>query len=117
MAEADDPVLAEAFPGVFRLRAPNPGPMTGRGTNSYLIGRDDRVVVDPGPEIPEHLERLAELGEGRIRYIVVTHSHRDHAPGAAWLAGATGATLLGFGPRPGFSPTGTLADGDLVRVA
>ena len=117
MVDGDDPVFAELFPGVRRLRAPNPGPMTGRGTNSYLVGIDDLVLVDPGPEIPEHLEALVELGRGRIRYVLVTHAHRDHAPGAAWVVAETGAPLLGFGAREGFTPTGELRDGDVVRVA
>lgn len=117
MAAMEDPAHAEPFPGVRRLRAPNPGPMTGRGTNSYLVGSDDLAVIDPGPEIPEHLARLLELGDGRIRYVLVTHAHRDHAPGAAWLAREARATLLGFGDRPGFTPTGTLVDGDVVRLA
>ncbi|HVB06703.1 MAG TPA: MBL fold metallo-hydrolase [Acidimicrobiales bacterium] len=117
MADAADPVLAEPFSGVRRLRAPNPGPMTGRGTNSYLVGRDDLVLIDPGPEIPEHLDRLVELAGGNLRYVVVTHTHRDHSPGAAEVARRCGATLLGFGARDGFEPAGPLRDGDRVQVA
>ncbi|MDA0631349.1 MAG: MBL fold metallo-hydrolase, partial [Proteobacteria bacterium] len=51
---------------VRRLVAPNPGPMTGAGTNTYLIGTDDVAVLDPGPAIPEHIERIVEAGAGKI---------------------------------------------------
>jgi glyoxylase-like metal-dependent hydrolase (beta-lactamase superfamily II) len=89
--------------------------MTGLGTNSYLVGRADLVAIDPGPQEPAHLRRLLELAGGRLRYVLVTHSHRDHAPGAGWLAAQSGATLLAFGARAGFDPDGLLGDGDLVR--
>lgn len=87
--------------------------MTGPGTNTYLVGHRDVVVVDPGPADDDHLERIAAAA-GTIRYVVVTHSHRDHAPGAGPLARAAGATLLGFGERPNFSPDGRIAEGDVV---
>ena len=70
--------------------------MTGPGTNTYLVGTDELVVVDPGPDDAGHLDALARLGAGRIRWIVVTHTHPDHAPGAAGLAARTGAEVLGF---------------------
>ncbi len=101
-------------PGVVRLLAPNASVMTGPGTNTYLVGDEDRVVIDPGPEDMVHLERIATSGEGKIRYVVVTHSHRDHAPGARALAKITGATVLGFDERPGFTPDGRIAEGDIL---
>jgi recombination protein RecT len=69
---------------VMRLTAPNPGMMTGPGTNSYIIGSADTgyIVVDPGPNDAAHLQRLFEATDGDIRMIVCTHSHSDHSPGA-----------------------------------
>jgi glyoxylase-like metal-dependent hydrolase (beta-lactamase superfamily II) len=96
---------------VVRLTAPNPGMMTGPGTNTYLVGTDTLVVVDPGPADDGHLDALAELGAGRIRAIVVTHTHPDHAPGAAGLAARTGAEMLGFSERDGFVPSRAVGDG------
>jgi glyoxylase-like metal-dependent hydrolase (beta-lactamase superfamily II) len=92
--EPGRPVALSAL--VVRLTAPNPGMMTGPGTNTYLVGTDTLVVVDPGPADEGHLDALAELGAGRIRAIVVTHTHPDHAPGASGLAARTGAEMLGF---------------------
>lgn len=93
-------------PGLRRVLAPNPSPMTFRGTNTYLIGTRDLVVIDPGPTDARHLEALlAALGPGqKITHIVVTHSHVDHSPLAAPLAQRTGAEVLGFGgPHAGRS--------------
>ena len=92
-------------PLVVRATAPNPGMMTGPGTNSYLVGTDEIAVVDPGPDEPSHVDTLVALGAGRIRWIVVTHTHPDHAPGAAPLASRTGAEVLGFSARDGFEPS------------
>ena len=98
------PVALSAL--VVRATAPNPGMMTGPGTNTYLVGTGELAVVDPGPDDAGHLDALAELGSGRIRWVVVTHTHPDHAPGAAGLGGAhrrRGARLLRtrrFRPRP-----------------
>jgi glyoxylase-like metal-dependent hydrolase (beta-lactamase superfamily II) len=99
---------------VVRLTAPNPGMMTGPGTNSYLVGTTALVVVDPGPDDDGHVRALAALGAGRIRGIVVTHTHRDHSPGTAALAALTGAEVLGFDARDGFEPDRAVADGDSV---
>ena len=72
---------------LLRLTAPNPGAMTGPGTNSYLVGDADTgyAVIDPGPADPQHLEKLWRAAAGDIRMIVCTHSHPDHSPGAAPL--------------------------------
>ncbi|HVA38692.1 MAG TPA: MBL fold metallo-hydrolase [Candidatus Dormibacteraeota bacterium] len=97
---------------VFRLRAPNPGPMTFTGTNSYLVdgGRDRFIAIDPGPAHEAHALALAlaaaDLG-GTIAAILVTHGHPDHAPGAARLAALTGAQVYGH-PRALFPHTATL---------
>lgn len=84
---------------IRRVLAPNPSPMTGPGTNSYLIGRGgDLVLVDPGPMIDAHLDALrASLTAGeRIAVIVVTHPHLDHSQSARALSGATGAPVCAF---------------------
>ena len=130
----------ELAPGLRRILAPNPSPMTFRGTNTYLIGTRDLAVIDPGPDRPEHLESiLAAIGpRQRISHILVTHSHTDHSPLAAPLAARTGAPVLAFGgPHAGrsavmtdlaqaglagggegidlaFAPEQELADGEIV---
>ena len=94
-------------PGLRRLLAPNPSPMTFRGTNTYLLGRRAVAVIDPGPLSEPHLEAiLAALEPGaRISHIFVTHAHLDHSPLARPLAEATGAPVLAFGgPQSGRSP-------------
>ena len=90
----------EVAPGVRRLTAPNPGLMTGPGTNTYLIGSSEVVVVDPGPADDAHTAAIVEAAAplGPVRIIAVTHTHVDHAPGAAALAAATGARVVGFVP-------------------
>jgi glyoxylase-like metal-dependent hydrolase (beta-lactamase superfamily II)/8-oxo-dGTP pyrophosphatase MutT (NUDIX family) len=80
---------------VTRLTAPNPGAMTGPGTNTYLVGERDLAVIDPGPDIPSHIEKIVEAGQGRIRWIICTHTHFDHSPAAAPLKAATGAQVFG----------------------
>ena len=100
--------------GLARLTAPNPGVMTGPGTNTYLVGAGQLAVVDPGPNDAQHLAAVeaaaASLG-GSIRWVLVTHTHPDHAPGAATLAARTGAELLGFGAREGFVPDRAVGEG------
>jgi glyoxylase-like metal-dependent hydrolase (beta-lactamase superfamily II) len=98
-------------PLVTRLTAPNPGIMTGPGTNSYLVGSSAVAVVDPGPDDDGHVRALAAVGKGRIRWIVVTHTHADHAPGAAALAAVTGAEVIGFDARDGFVPDRSVSEG------
>jgi glyoxylase-like metal-dependent hydrolase (beta-lactamase superfamily II) len=103
-------------PTVRRVLAPNPSVMTGPGTNTYLVGTDEVAVIDPGPDDhEEHLDRVAEAGAGRIRWILVTHTHSDHSPGAAGLKARTGAQVLGFDERDGFVPDDTIGDGSVVE--
>jgi glyoxylase-like metal-dependent hydrolase (beta-lactamase superfamily II)/8-oxo-dGTP pyrophosphatase MutT (NUDIX family) len=94
---------------VTRVTAPNPGAMTGPGTNTYLVGEDEIAVVDPGPALDSHVAKILEVGAGRIRWILTTHTHKDHSPAAAALKAATGAQVLG---RP--APAGASQDQDYV---
>lgn len=85
-------------PQIVRVTAPNPSPMTFHGTNSYVIGRDRLAIIDPGPDITDHLTALETLIAGRgVDYILVTHSHIDHSPLARRIATRTGAPILAFG--------------------
>lgn len=97
----DPPVgIAETLePGLRRIVAPNPSPMTYRGTNTYLVGTHALAVIDPGPKSPDHLEAiLTAVGPAQhISHIVVTHTHLDHSPLARDLAQRTGAPVLAFG--------------------
>ncbi len=80
---------------VRRIVAPNPSVMTGPGTNTYLVGHEQVAVIDPGPDEGSHIEAILAEGAGRIRWILVTHTHEDHSPAAAALARETGAELWG----------------------
>lgn len=93
-------VAEEVAPGVRRVLAPNPGLMTGDGTNTYLLGGDRLAVVDPGPDDDAHLAALLAATGGRVGWVLVTHTHTDHSPLARRLAAETGAEVLGFGPAP-----------------
>ncbi|WP_134726635.1 MBL fold metallo-hydrolase [Paracoccus luteus] len=88
------------------LTAANPSALTGPGTNSFLIGREAVAVVDPGPDLPGHVDAiLAAAGPGRITHILVTHPHLDHSGAVPRLAAATGAPVMAFGaPDAGRSP-------------
>jgi glyoxylase-like metal-dependent hydrolase (beta-lactamase superfamily II) len=107
--------------GVRRLIAPNPGMMTGPGTNTYLIGTDAIAIIDPGPVIDSHLESIAAAGN--IQWILVSHTHPDHSPGAMRLAGLTGAKTIGMPAPEGqhqdktFQPDQVPAGGDVLKTA
>jgi len=86
----------QVSPLIRRVIAANPGPFTFTGTGTYIVGRDEVAVVDPGPDLPAHLEAiLAETAGERITHIVITHHHSDHSPLAGPLKAATGATIYG----------------------
>ncbi len=112
---------------LMRLTAPNPGAMTGPGTNSYLVGDPATgfIVIDPGPAEPQHVERLWRACGGNIRFIVCTHSHPDHAPGAPALQAMCDPQpqILGLPSTETarahsvFAPDRQLADGEELHLA
>jgi glyoxylase-like metal-dependent hydrolase (beta-lactamase superfamily II) len=116
------PLFAELAPGVRRVLAPNPSMMTGPGTNTYLFGVTEIAVIDPGPDIGEHVDRIIETAGAPIRWVLATHTHPDHSPGATSLAARTGAELVGrpapeHGPQDrSFMPTRVLDDGDRLET-
>lgn len=88
--------VVQLSPLVRRVIAGNPGPMTGAGTNTYLLGREELAVLDPGPADASHVETILRAAGGvPVRWVVVTHTHPDHSPAAALLAAKTGAELVG----------------------
>jgi glyoxylase-like metal-dependent hydrolase (beta-lactamase superfamily II) len=124
----------EVAPGVRRLLANNPGPFTFTGTVSYIVGRGQVAIVDPGPADDAHIQALLDAVRGEtVTHIFVTHTHRDHSPAAAAIKQATGAKTLAEGPHraarplhvgdaPGseasgdrdFVPDVALADGEVI---
>lgn len=105
-------LLSAVSPLIRRIVAPNAGPMTFKGTCTYVVGHGDVAVIDPGPESPAHIAAiLAALASETISRIFVTHTHRDHSPGARLLRDATGAPILGCSlPVPARPPRGREAD-------
>ena len=111
------PGVASALsPMVRRVLAPNPGVMTGPGTNTYLVGIDEVAVIDPGIEDDAHLEAIAGCGGDRIRWIFCTHTHPDHSPGAAALKARTGAEVLAFESRDGLEVDTSIGDGYQIEA-
>lgn len=124
-------VLQEIAPGVRRIVARNPSPFTLHGTGTYVVGRGEVAVIDPGPADAAHLEALLSgLGGETVVHIVVTHTHVDHSPGAALLAARTGAPVSGCAPHRRYSdlftgeaggdldyrPDRPLHDGEILRA-
>jgi len=102
----------EVSPLVRRVIANNPSKFTYHGTGTYIVGRGDVAVIDPGPLLDEHRDALAAALEGdRVRAIVITHCHADHSPLAAWLREESGAPTIAFGPHGAVDP-----DDDEVKV-
>jgi len=129
--EAPYAKLEQLEPGIARVLAANPSAFTYTGTQTYLVGSSEVAVIDPGPDLPEHLEALIEAIGGRpVAAILCTHTHRDHSPAARPLAQATGAPIVGceplaletVGPRADAAFDGdyradrVLADGEGVEV-
>lgn len=113
--------VVEIAPGVRRITAPNPGVMTGPGTNSYILGDDALALIDPGPALDAHRDALLRVVGHKLRWILCTHTHRDHSPLARALKAETGAQVLGFGTTPDdgrqdadFAPDRTLVDGEMI---
>ena len=97
MPDLSPGVASAISPLVRRIVAPNAGPLTGPGSNTYLVGVDEIVVVDPGPDVASHVDAIVGCGGDRIRWIALTHSHDDHAGAASTLAEQTGAEILAYG--------------------
>ncbi|ODP31425.1 MBL fold metallo-hydrolase [Pandoraea sp. ISTKB] len=117
--------VVQLMPGVLRLTASNPGMMTGPGTNTYLVGGGPQnawAVIDPGPGDAAHIDAILRATSGVVRQIFVTHTHRDHSPGARLLKEKTDATTYGMpavhdeGQDTSFVPDVTLTDGDEVTL-
>src|SRR6202165_5209158 len=122
--------LEPVAPMIRRIVARNPSPFTFRGTGTYVVGQGEVAVIDPGPDLTEHVEALlAGLTGEQVTHILITHTHRDHSPAARPLQTATGAPTYGFGPHAGgkrgdpavdeggdwdFVPDRTLHDGDTI---
>jgi glyoxylase-like metal-dependent hydrolase (beta-lactamase superfamily II) len=121
------PVTME--PLVRRLLAPNPSPFTYTGTETYIVGKGEVAVIDPGPDLSEHVEAILAATDGeRVTAILCTHTHRDHSPASRALQAATGAPIIGCapltmeddGPRADaafdadYRPDRVLADGEIV---
>jgi glyoxylase-like metal-dependent hydrolase (beta-lactamase superfamily II) len=123
--------LEQLEPGIARVLAHNPSAFTYYGTQTYLVGGKEVAVIDPGPDLPEHVEALKTAIGGRpVAAIMCTHTHRDHSPASRPLAQATGAPIIGcaplaletVGPRADaafdgdYEPDLTLSEGDEVQV-
>ena len=124
-------ILELLEPGIARLLADNPSPYTFTGTQTYLVGDAEVVVIDPGPDLPGHVEAIiAALGGRRLVAIACTHTHRDHSPASRALAAVTGAPIVGcaplaidnVGPRADasfdfdYAPDRVLGDGEAIEV-
>ena len=100
-AETFDPTPGEAIdlaPGLRRILAPNPSPMTYKGTNTYLLGHKNLAIIDPGPDDESHKAAILDaIGAGQVQSIFVTHSHLDHSPLASDLSLKTNAPVMAFG--------------------
>jgi glyoxylase-like metal-dependent hydrolase (beta-lactamase superfamily II) len=133
MSQMDAPYarLEPLEPGIARLLAANPSPFTYTGTQTYFVGQSEVAVIDPGPDLPEHVDAIvAALGDRRLVAIACTHTHRDHSPASRALAAATRGPIIGCaplsldsaGPRADASfdgdyrPDRVLGDGDVIEV-
>jgi len=114
-------------PGVRRVVAENPSAFTHFGTNTYIVGSGEVAVIDPGPEIAEHVDNIsAALAGETVTQIIVTHTHVDHSPASSWLKELTSAPIVGAYPQPqasgetveaaqkDFEPDEVISDGSLI---
>jgi glyoxylase-like metal-dependent hydrolase (beta-lactamase superfamily II) len=112
-ADVDYGVAEEVAPAVRRIVANNPGPYTFLGSNTYLVGRGQVGIIDPGPKDERHLSAIAAATRGeRVTHILITHSHRDHCDGARGLQALLGGEILAYGPTGSSRGAGTLGLGD-----
>lgn len=124
-------ILEQLEPGIARVLAHNASAFTYYGTQSYLVGENELVVIDPGPDLPEHLDALERaIGDRHVAAIMCTHTHRDHSPAARPLADRLGAPIIGcaplllesIGPRADASFDGdyradhVLVDGEALKI-
>ena len=108
----------EVSPLVRRVTCNNPGPFTFKGTNSYIVGRGNVAIIDPGPEDDDHLATLLDAVRGEtVTHIIITHTHRDHSPLARQLKAATGAATYGYGPHGAGRPAKAITSGDITLDA
>ena len=92
-------------PRIGRVLAKNPGPFTFKGTGVYILGDNDVAVIDPGPDLPVHVEALKHaIGDRRLTHILATHTHSDHSPAARPLKEWSGAKTYAFGPHTAYQP-------------
>src|ERR1700682_776167 len=97
--------VEEVAPGVRRMLCDNPSPFTFKGTISYIVGRGNVAIIDPGPDDPRHVAALLDAVRGEtVTHILVTHTHRDHSPNTARIKAATGATVYAEGPHRASRP-------------
>ena len=114
--------LVRFTPDIHRLTAFNAGTMTGPGTNTWILGREELAVLDPGPASRRHIDNVLAKAPGRIRWVLATHTHADHSPGAALLARRSGAEIIGPKPPPGerqdqtFRPAHVPCDGEEIKL-
>jgi glyoxylase-like metal-dependent hydrolase (beta-lactamase superfamily II) len=104
--------------GLRVIRAANPAPLTLDGTRTYVVGRERAAIIDPGPDLSEHIDAVAEsIGGGVVVSILLTHDHPDHADGAAALAGRVGAPILRSGAGLAHGQRVQTDAGDLIAIA
>ena len=97
--------VEEVAPGVRRLLCDNPSPFTFKGTVSYIVGRGEVAIIDPGPDDPRHIAALLDAVRNEsVTHVFVTHTHVDHSPGAARVKEATGAPTFAEGPHRAARP-------------
>lgn len=95
--------VVHIHPIITRITAPNPGVMTGPGTNCYLVGdpaKGDLAMIDPGPDMAEHIDLIVSQVGSRLRWVLCTHTHNDHSPASRAVKHATDAQVMGFGNVP-----------------
>ncbi len=104
--------------GLRVIRAANPAPLTLDGTRTYIVGRERVAIIDPGPDLPAHIDAVAEtIGGGVVVSILLTHDHPDHADGAPVLAGRLGAPILRFGAGLAHGHRIDTDAGELIAIA